>query len=198
MDNFVLLARPIWVNLLILVPILLFFYWRKNKLSITGKTLLYTLVLGIAFGIIEASVVIYLRAATGLLPGYEGTVLDVWKQASVIYYNQELLQKQLPMSLLVFELIREVGTIAMLWAVAFIAVPKWRERFAIFLFAFATWDIVYYAHLWFTVRWPKSLTTPDVLFLIPEPWFGQVWFPILVSGLTMFAVFINRDSKVKG
>ncbi len=195
MESFKLLSSPVWVNLLVLVPILLFFYWRKNKLSITGKTLLYTLVFGIAFGIIEASVVIYLRAATGLLPGYEGTVLDVWKQASVIYYNQELLQKQLPMSLLVFELIREVGTIVMLWAVAFIAAHKWRERFAIFLFAFATWDIVYYAHLWFTVRWPKSLTTPDVLFLIPQPWFGQVWFPILVSGLTMFAIFINRDSK---
>ena len=197
MNEFVLFATPWWVNFLILVPILLFFYWRKNKLAITRKTLLYTLIFGTAFGVIEASVVIYLRAATGLLPGYEGTVMDVWRNASVIYYNQEMLERELPMSLLLFELIREVGTMVMLWAVAFIAAPKWRERFAIFLFAFAAWDIVYYLHLWATVRWPQSLTTPDVLFLIPEPWFGQVWFPLLISGLTMLAVYINRTKKSK-
>src|SRR3989344_7432151 len=107
MDNFVLLARPIWVNLLILVPILLFFYWRKNKLAISRKTLLYVFVFGIAFGVIEATVVVYLRAATGLLPGYEGTVMDVWKKSHETYYSQEILKKELPMSLLVFELIRE-------------------------------------------------------------------------------------------
>lgn len=197
MEKFELFATPVWVNLLILVPILLFFYWRKNKLSISGKTLFYTLIFGIAFGVIEATVVIYLRAATGLLPGYGGTIMDVWKQASVIYYNQELLQKQLPMSLLVFELIREAGTMVMLWAVAFIAANKWKERFAIFLWGFAVWDIVYYIHLSLTVHWPQNLTTPDVLFLIPEPWFSQVWFPILVSGLTMFGIFLNRTAEKK-
>lgn len=197
MDSFVLLAKPIWVNLLISVPILLFFYWRKNKLAISRKTLLYVFAFGVAFGIIEASVVIYLRAATGLLPGYEGTVIDIWRKSYEIYYNQELLEEQLPMSLLVFELIREAATMVLLWAIAFIAATKWRERFAIFLFAFATWDIVYYIHLCLTVRWPKSLTTPDVLFLIPEPWFGQVWFPILVSGLTMLAVILNRTKSTK-
>ena len=195
MEQFELLSTPIWVNLLILVPILLFFYWRKNKLAISRKTLLYTFIFGVAFGVIEASVVIYLRAATGLLPGYEGTVFDIWRLSKEIYYNQEMLERQLPMSLLVFELIREVGTMVMLWAVAFIATSKLRERFAIFLFAFATWDIVYYIHLWLTVRWPQSLTTPDVLFLIPEPWFGQVWFPILISGLTMLAVVLNLKKK---
>jgi|SRR3989344_4742231 len=191
MDNFVLLARPIWVNLLIFVPILLFFYWRKSKLAISRKTLLYVFVFGIAFGVIEATVVVYLRAATGLLPGYEGTVIDIWKKSYEIYYNQEMLEKQLPMSLLVFELVREAATMVLLWAVAFIAAHKWKERFAIFLFVFATWDIVYYAHLWLTVRWPQGLTTPDVLFLIPEPWFGQVWFPIFVSSLTIIAAAIN-------
>ena len=193
MDNFELLATPIWVNLLIFVPILLFFYWRKNKLAISRKTLLYTLIFGVAFGVIEASVVIYLRAATGLLPGYEGTIIDVWKQASIIYYNQEVLQQQLPMSLLAVELVREIATMIMLAMVAFIAANKIRERVAIFLWTFAAWDIIYYAHLWLTVRWPQGLTTPDVLFLIPEPWFSQVWFPILVS-LLMIATILFRKS----
>ena len=197
MGEFSLFATPYWVNLLIFVPILLFVYWQKNKLAITRKTLLYTFIFGVAFGVIEATVVVYLRAATGLLPGYEGTVFDIWRLSKEIYYNQEILEQELPMSLLVFELIREVGTMVMLWAVAFIAANKWRERFAIFLWAFAVWDIVYYIHLWLTVRWPKDLTTPDVLFLIPEPWFGQVWFPLLISGLTMLAVFVNSSSKSK-
>ena len=183
--------RQFGVNLLILVPILLFIYWRKNKLAITRKTLLYTLIFGIAFGVIEASCVVYLRAATGLLPGYQGTIMDVWKQASLIYYNQEILQKTLPMSLLIAEIIREIGTIVMLGMTGFIAAKKTRERTAIFLWTFAAWDITYYIHLWITVRWPQSLTTPDVLFLIPQPWFGQVWFPILISSLTLLAVFIN-------
>ncbi len=197
MNEFRLFATPWWVNFLILVPILLFFYWRKNKLAVSWKILLYTFIFGVAFGVIEASVVIYLRAATGLLPGFEGSIFDLWEQANIIYYNQELLQKQLPMSLLVFELIREAATITLLWAVAFIAAHKWKERFAIFLFAFATWDIIYYAHLWLTVRWPQSLTTPDVLFLIPQPWFSQVWFPILVSSLMILVTIIRRSPESK-
>ena len=187
--------RQFGVNLLILVPILLFIYWRKNKLAITRKTLLYTLIFGIAFGVIEASCVVYLRAATGLLPGYQGTIMDVWKQASLIYYNQEILQKTLPMSLLIAEIIREIGTIVMLGMTGFIAAKKTRERTAIFLWTFAAWDITYYIHLWITVRWPQSLTTPDVLFLIPQPWFGQVWFPILISSLTLLAVFLNSKKN---
>ena len=195
MGNFVLLAKPIWVNLLILAPIFLFAYWKKNKLSISKRTLFYTLLFRIAFGVIEASCVVYLRAATNLLPGYHGSIMDIWKQASVIYYNQEILQKQLPMSLLVVETVREIGTMVVLAMIGIIAANKTRERVAIFMWTFATWDIIYYAHLWLTVRWPQNLTTPDVLFLVPEPWFGQVWFPILVSGLTMLAVVLNLKKK---
>lgn len=187
----VYLASPFWVNLLFLVPVLLFIYWRKNKLSITPKTLLYVFVFAFAFGVVEATCVIYLRAATGLLPGYHGTVFDIWKQASPIYYKQEILRKQLPQSLLTFEVIREATTMVMLGMIALISANKVKERVAIFLWAFAIWDITYYIHLWLTVRWPQNLFTPDVLFLIPQPWFSQVWFPILVSFLVMLGVVVN-------
>ncbi len=197
MDNFKLLTSPFWVNFLILVPFVLFFYYRKNRLSITRKTLLYLLIFGIAFGVIEATCVIYLRAATGMLPGFEGNIFDVWRMSKEIAYSQEALREGLPMSLLSFELIREAGTIIMLGMIAFIAASKWRERIAIFLWAFAVWDIVYYFHLWLMVRWPQSLTTPDVLFLIPQPWLGQIWFPLLISGLTMLVVFISLKKEIK-
>jgi hypothetical protein len=48
-----------------------------------------------------------------------------------------------------------------------------------------------------TVRWPLSLKDPDVLFLIPVPWFSPVWFPLLVSGLAVAAVLLTRDAATK-
>jgi hypothetical protein len=55
--------------------------------------------------------------------------------------------------------------------------------------------MTYYAGLWATVRWPYSLLSPDVLFLIPVPWVAQVWFPLLVSALAILAVIAgNRRS----
>jgi hypothetical protein len=43
------------------------------------------------------------------------------------------------------------------------------------------WDIAYYAWLWVFLRWPPSLLTWDVLFLIPVPWVGPVVAPVIVS-----------------
>ncbi|HEX9224476.1 MAG TPA: hypothetical protein VF860_14200, partial [Candidatus Acidoferrales bacterium] len=58
-------------------------------------------------------------------------------------------------------------------------------------------DIVYYAALWATVRWPHSLGEPDVLFLIPVPWLSPVWFPLLVSALALASVLFSRVSPPK-
>lgn len=192
MENFVLLATPIWVNILIFVPILLFWYYRKNKLTISNNILFKIAIFGIAFGFIEATVVVYLRAAIGFLPGYKGTLAEVWKQAESFYYNQQLVVKDLPQSLLTVEFLREAFTIALLLSVAFIAGIKMKERIAIFLWAFAFWDIFYYVFLYLMIRWPAKLTTPDLLFMIPVPWTSQVWFPILVSGLTIVVIFTQR------
>ena len=80
----------------------------------------------------------------------------------------------------------------MLVSVAMLAAARARERSAAFLWTFALWDISYYAGLWATIRWPTSLKDLDVLFLIPEPWVAQVWFPLLVSVLTLISVAISR------
>jgi len=195
MNGFVLFATPYWINLLILIPIFLFYYWSKHKLSINRNILLFTAVFGTSFGFIEAAVVVYLRAALGFLPGYKGTLMDVWRESANFYYNQQLVVKELPLSLLTVEFVREAFTIIMLLSICFIAVNKRKERVAIFLWAFAFWDIFYYVFLYLTVRWPTGLTTPDLLFLIPEPWISQVWFPILISSLTIIAVFVNNKYK---
>ena len=70
-------------------------------------------------------------------------------------------------------------------------------RWAMFLWTFAVWDVVYHVGLWATVRWPSSLTTPDVLFLIPVPWLSQVWFPLLVSALALGAVLLARRGPAR-
>src|SRR5262249_54018043 len=144
-----------------------------------------------SFGFLEATVVVYLRAAAGLLPGYHGALSDVVRLSGE-YYRQSQAIGELPQSLVTLEVFREAATILMLLSVAFLASARPRSRAAIFLWTFAIWDIVYYAGLWATVRWPLSLGDPDVLFLIPVPWYSPVWFPLLVSMLAVLAVVLTR------
>jgi len=180
-------AQPWWVNLLILVPVVAFTAWRKKGILLSGRQLLFIAVFAAAFGFVEAAVVAYLRAAVGVLPGYHGTLADVRRSAPEFYQQAQAL-REFPESLLTIELFREAATIVMLISVALLAAPRLRERSAIFVWAFACWDLSYYSCLWAIVRWPASLKDLDVLFLIPVPWVAQVWFPVLVSILSLIAV----------
>jgi hypothetical protein len=92
---------------------------------------------------------------------------------------------------LTVEVLREAATILMLASVALLAATKAPERCAVFLWTFALWDVSYYAGLWATIRWPTSLNDLDLLFLIPVPWVAQVWFPLLVSALTLLVVGLS-------
>ncbi|MBI2625916.1 hypothetical protein HYW68_02625 [Candidatus Parcubacteria bacterium] len=180
MAGFQLFAHPWWVNLVFAVPFGAYLVWRRQGLAISPKTLALAAIFGVAFGFVEAAVVVYLRAAVGLTdPALIGNLDALGKLSG---------------RLLVVELFREAATLAMLVAFALLAAPTRRERWAVLLWTFAIWDIAYYAGLWATVRWPQSLTTPDVLFLIPVPWLAPVWFPILVSAFTVFAVLAARRS----
>jgi len=76
---------------------------------------------------------------------------------------------------------REAATVVMLIAVAALGGASRWERFAFFCFTFGVWDIFYYAWLRVFLGWPSSLSTVDVLFLIPVPWIGPVLAPLLVS-----------------
>ena len=164
MENFVLFAQPWWVNLLILVPVISYFAFRRG-LAISKTQLAVAGVFGAAFGMVEAAVVIYLRAALGILPGFQMVNLI----------------GTLPGALLNVELLREAATIVILVCAAILTVRHTRERWAVFLWMFAFWDIFFYYFLWLIIRWPYSLVTTDILFLIPAPWIAQVWFPLLVS-----------------
>ena len=186
-----LIAEPWWVNLLVLVPPVAYFYWRRNRVPVTWPLLISSGVFAAAFGFLEAVTVVYLRAAAGLLPGYWGTLSDVIRLSGELHQQSPGLA-QFPKSLLTLEVFRETATILVLLSVAFLSSAKLSVTAAVFLWAFAIWDIVYYAALRATVQWPLSLKDADVLFLIPVPWFSPVWFPLLVSGLTVAAVLLTR------
>ena len=191
-----LIAQPWWVNLLVLVPPVAYLSWRRSRVPLTLRQLTGSCVFAAAFGFLEAVVVVYLRAAAGLLSGYQGTLSDIIR-LSGDFYQQSQGITQFPRSLLTLEVLRETATILMLLSVVFLSSAKLRVRAALFLWVFAIWDIVYYAALWATVRWPLSLKDPDVLFLIPVPWFSPVWFPLLVSGLAVATVLLTRDIATK-
>src|SRR5262249_52526415 len=78
---------------------------------------------------------------------------------------------------------REAATLVMLATVGYLAAPKMKARFGAFLVAFGVWDIAYYVGLWAMLRWPESLATRDLLFLIPPSplWYQPVWVPVAIS-----------------
>jgi hypothetical protein len=189
-------AQPWWVNLLVFVPFVSFWIWRKQGLALTARQLIFAAIFACAFGFAESAVVVYLRAVSGLLPGYQGTLSDVVRLSSD---KQKFDPKinELPPSLITVETFREAATILMLASVAVLIGRTRRESWAVFLWIFALWDISYYAGLWSTIRWPISLLSWDVLFLIPAPWVSQVWFPILVSALSALAVAATKKREGK-
>ena len=129
-------------------------------------------VFGIAMAHLEGVVVVYLRKVLGMLDSES---------------NRESLEKIAP-SYLKIEMTREAATIIMLVVIAFLVGSTWLERGIFFLWTFAFWDLFYYLSLYILIKWPPTLKTIDVLFLIPKPWIAPVWFPIGVSSLTIAVI----------
>ncbi len=121
------------------------------------------LAFGLAFGFVEAAVVVYLQGAIGT-----GAVPPAASAAAFATYEA-------------VETLREAATLVMIAAVGWLAGRTGLERLAWAAVVFGTWDITYYAGLWWAIGWPSALDTWDVLFLIPTPWVGPVWAPIAVS-----------------
>jgi hypothetical protein len=192
MHDFHLWAHPWWVNLLLLVPPLSYLCWRRTGLLLNGRTLVTLLLFAISFGVVEAVVVVYLRGTLATLASSSGMASPIQDSPST-YQQTALFLAQVPHNLLTIEVCREAATMVMLLTVSLLAGTGAEERWAAFLWTFAAWDITYYIGLWVTLGWPASLKDYDVLFLIPVPWFAQVWFPVVVSLLAMFAVGTSRS-----
>jgi len=130
--------------------------------TIDKQTLLWVSLFGVAFGLVECAVVVYIRE---------------------LYYPDGFDFPLVAISTRVIktELWREAATLLMLAAVGYVAGKNKVQRFAYFLLSFAVWDIFYYVFLKLIINWPASFMTWDILFLLPIAWFGPVIAPIILS-----------------
>lgn len=126
------------------------------------RKLFWLVVWGIAFGYIEASIVVYLRK---------------------IYYPAgfSFPAVLLEADIAAVEMIREMATLVFMWAVAELSYRSFQCKLAAFMVLFGIWDIFYYVFLKAILNWPASLAEWDILFLVPLPWVGPVWAPVVVS-----------------
>lgn len=120
-------------------------------------------VYAIAMAYVESAVVVYLREM-------------IFGSVSIVFPL-----KYLKPNLGVIEIGREAATIVMLLTVGYLAGKNKFQKWMIFVYAFALWDIFYYVFLKLMIGWPTSLFNFDILFLLPIPWVGPVLSPVLVS-----------------
>jgi len=138
------------------------------------EKLILLAVFGIAMAHFEGVVVVYLRKALGMLDSES---------------NKDSVGK-IPDRFLKIEMTREAATIVMLVVIAYLTGVSWVEKGIFFLWTFAFWDLFYYLSLYILIKWPPTLKTIDVLFLIPKPWIAPVWFPIGVSTITIIIIAV--------
>jgi hypothetical protein len=124
-------------------------------------------VFALAFGWIEASVVVYLR---------EIAAGDAWLRDPA-GAGLPIALVSLTSRLTALEMLREACTIVLLGAVAWLAGRRLADRAGAFLLSFGIWDLAYYASLYVVLGWPEHPGAWDVLFLIPVPWVAPVWAP---------------------
>jgi hypothetical protein len=146
-----------------------------------SRALTALILFAIAFGYVEAAVVVYLRVSyeplhQWLYPDQAPTDLFpilAWEQLEAA--GPEYVQR------LYTELAREAATLVMLAGVALTVAHTIRQWFAAFMIVFGVWDIFFYVFLRVLIGWPASLFDWDLLFLLPLPWVGPVLAPVVVS-----------------
>lgn len=153
-----------------------------NKFKGSFK-IFWIIVFCLSMGFLEGAIVIYLRELYYPLPvGFKFPLV------------------QMPFKILNVELLRELATILMLIAIAYLADKKNYLRLAWFIICFAIWDLVYYLVLYVFLNWPNDLLVWDILFLLPIPWFGPVLTPVLIAILMIIfgslILYFNKKNKM--
>ncbi|MBN2592042.1 MAG: hypothetical protein JXA81_00940 [Sedimentisphaerales bacterium] len=143
----------------------------------TIKTFLIAVVFSIAFGYIEAAVVVYLR--------------QIFHPDGFTFPMTVFGIDALSRRILLTEIGREAATIVLIFTSAWLFGHNRQQRFAYFMIIFAVWDIFYYVWLKILLDWPASIMDWDILFLLPITWASPVLYPVLISAtLIVFAAVI--------
>ena len=133
------------------------------------KKLIPLFILGAAFGVVEGSVVVYLRP-----------LLNEGMDFSIRVLQPGMLN-EVQMTAVSTEVMREAATLVLLAAAAATAAGSFWYWACYFVFTFAVWDIFYYIWIAIRIGWPASLFDWDILFLIPVMWFAPVIVPLAIS-----------------
>jgi hypothetical protein len=143
------------------------------------RRIIWLITFAVAMAYVESAVVVYLRT---------------------IYYPHgfSFPLVLLPPDMVAIEMGRELATLVMLLGVAVLAGADRWDRILLFCIAFGVWDIAYYLWLWVFLRWPPSLLTWDVLFLIPVPWIGPVVAPVIVSVVLIVGALLLLRRRAGG
>lgn len=157
------------------------------------KRLIAVVLFALAFGFVEAAVVIYLRELINFnilsFDARHPILLDL-KFIAFLAPSNPLLKES---KIIITEMFRESSTIIMLASLAYLAAEKLKQKLGAFLISFAIWDLSYYFYLYLIIGWPENLFSQDIFFLLPIPWVGPVITAIIISsfllltGLVLFA-----------
>lgn len=148
--------------------------WAPRTIITRGSI---AVLLAIAFGYIEAAVVVYLR--------------QIFHPDGFSFPLPAFLLTDGSRDMLMIEVGREAATLVVILSVSLLAGTNAPQRTACFMIIFAIWDIFFYVWLKILLGWPASFLDWDILFLIPLPWAGPVLAPILVSlVMLIFAIII--------
>jgi len=165
------------------------------------RTILAVLIFSVAFGFVEAAVVVYLRHLLGI--GFTPPHIDrseiLFLTPGIAFLEPQTAVKIIQdTTLLNIERLREAATLVILASVAAIVGRKLTDKIAFFFLAFGIWDIFYYVFLKLTIGWPKSVGDLDIFFLLPTPWVGPVLVPIIISSFLIIgalAYLIRRNKS---
>ncbi|MBI2011790.1 hypothetical protein HYS91_03405 [Candidatus Daviesbacteria bacterium] len=164
----------------------------------TKSVILKVVVFAIAFAFVEASVVVYLRHLLGASYSEIGKGQILLLLPGIAFLQpQEALKIIQDSALLNVEMAREAATLVMLAIVAALVAKDFKKILAFFLFAFGVWDIFYYVFLRLTIGWPTSFSDLDIFFLLPVPWVGPVFVPVLISLslITASLMYLKKEGK---
>jgi len=146
---------------------------------VQAKKISWVGLFAIAMAYVESAVVVYIRR---------------------IYGIRDLLLNIPPFDpvLAPIEVGRELATLVMLLAVGWAVGKSLQSRLGFTFIIFGVWDIFYYFWLRLFIDWPNSLFSPDILFLIPLPWWGPIIAPVLIACLMVVGGILAVDSEDKG
>jgi hypothetical protein len=166
------------------------------RLPSLARALAALVLFSLSFGYAEAAVVVYLRALYEPIHQRINPNRSAGDLFPLVPPAELASAEPLAARWLEIERTREYATLLLLVAAALAVANNFHQWLAAFLVAFGLWDIFFYGFLKLLIDWPGSLAEWDLLFLLPVPWVGPVWAPLLVAATMVAAgvIVLRREA----